>query len=319
MGNYITNPVEKECIYCKEKFIAKDKRFTVCNKKHTYTCKMQGCNEKYEVECANKNYFLFSTHKINFCMYHRIYNIRKECVACKDVFYAQNKTWEYCNNKKTKICDECNKKFTYICSANKSKQRFCSRKCQINNLHKNYNMQEHNKKLWENPNHREKVSNIMKNRVVTEEQREKIRERQKLTKEKIDELNRVNKDTIFLDKYAKFNRDRLLKQYLLYTPEKISLYIYSFKNKEYIKIGVSFNNRRLLKWKNEGGVLEYLLQDNPLFIINAEALIHSCFKRVWQIDFIDGKTEFHYKKDIKDIIYFVNKVKNIIPYLGISL
>ena len=302
MSVYITTPELKICPCCNQMFVAKDKRFNLCNQKREITCEFENCNNKVILECT-KNKVLAKNKK--FCEYHKIYNIKKVCVACGKRYLAQNKTYNYCHDIKIKECIECSKLFEYICNFNGNKQKFCSKKCQVNNLHSSYDMQAHNRALWLNENHRAKVQDAMKNRIITDDFKQKIRERQRLTKDKLDIYNSMIQYKQDFDKYALFNRNRGIKQMIKYNPQVAKIYIFSFANADYIKVGMCFSNNRMKKWIKNGGILEFELIDKPLKILDMEAHIHTYFERVWQVDFKDGKSEFHKKSDLQKIIDFI--------------
>ena len=304
MSVYITTPELKICPCCNQMFVAKDKRFNLCNQKREITCEFENCTNKVILECtANK---VLAKNK-KFCEYHKIYNIKKVCVVCGKHYLAQNKTYNYCHSTKLKECLECGKVFEYVCNFNGNKQKFCSKECQVNNLHSNYDMQAHNRALWLNENHRAKVQNAMKNRVITDDLKQKIRERQRLTKEKLDIYNSMIQYKQDFDKYALFNRNRGIKQMIKYNPQVAKIYIFSFANADYIKVGMCFSNNRMKKWIKNGGILEFEFIDEPLKILDIEAHIHTYFERVWQVDFKDGKSEFHKKADLQKIIDFIKE------------
>lgn len=304
MSKYITNTQLKECKICHQMFIAKDKRYSLCGETKTITCTFPNCKNSVKLVCVNEKAYL---NNLTFCEYHKVYNIQKECVACGKHFLAQNKNWSYCNENKIKNCLYCGKDFEYVCNFNGVRYKFCSKECQLAFLHENYDMQEHNKKLWLNENHRTKIQNVMKNRIIDDDFRQRMREMQTLTKEKIDIYNSMINDKQKFDKYALFNRNRGIKQMIKYNPKMAKIYIFSFSYADYIKVGMCFSNNRIKKWIKNGGILEFEIIDEPLKILNIEAYIHTYFERVWQTDYKDGKSEFHRKADLQKIINYIKE------------
>lgn len=307
MGKYITIPELKECNYCHNIFLAKNKNFKICGKTRIITCRFPNCKNKIKITCdyetgGGRRNFLY-------CDYHKVYNIPKVCKLCGDKFLARNNAWNYCHGKKIKECQQCHKQFEYICKIKSSDQKFCSHECQREYLHSAYNMQEHNKRLWSNENHRIKVQTAMRNRTYTEEMRDKIRERMKLTKEKLEYYNSLIPTKTYYDRYALYNRNRFIKQIVRHEPKIAKIYIISFKNKKYIKVGICFADNRIKRWLDNGGRLKFYIIGDPLKLVEIEAHIHTYFKRIWQRDFLDGKSEFHDKKDLRIIIKYIrNKI-----------
>ena len=108
-----------------------------------------------------------------------------------------------------------------------------------------------------------------------------------------------------------WNKERTpeLKQ----TASKIPCSLYILESKECIKIGISTNTIGRVKSLNYEGFICTLIHEfesNVWDAIMLEQDIHREFKRYYTAQRFNGYTELHYKKDLEDIVNYINKQIN---------
>ena len=277
----------KTCELCGNEFqtnISTQKR---CNKTNIKQCEFDGCTTKYQVVCNAAHGY----HK--YCNYHRIYNKPKICENCGDNFLGQDNA-KYCNKIKIRACLNCNKEFEYICDIHK--QKFCSRECQLKHLHRTY-IPLHNQIMW--GQYRDKMLACQRHRVKQMPEEQKM-----FIKNKINECNNKT-DFSKIDSLAEHN-----KNYIRYTSEYASIYIITFKDKDYIKVGITYSDKsqKIKEYPNKDKVFKY--NGKMKLIVDLEAIIHTIFPRVWQDDIKTGLTEFHKLSDLESIKRYIDLFLN---------
>lgn len=273
----------KICEFCGREFITNKTYQKLCGQYSIKKCDFEGCETEYRVKCkANHGY-----HK--YCDYHKVYWKKAKCKNCGIEFLGVTGAI-YCNKEKTKICPTCGKEFTYICKI--LIPTYCCHECQLANVHKTY-LPKHNEIMW--GQYREKMLASQKRTKKSEDMVEYLAK----LKQRIDFCNN-KKDYSQFDFLAKLGINNAYD-----IAEKATLYIVTFNNKDYIKVGIMYSNKskRLDMYPNKKEVFRF--EGNTKSVVRVEAIIHTIFERVYQEDILTGMTEFHKLSDLEKIKKYI--------------